>query len=585
MSDLKQTDPGKWYTMAKRIGAVDQMNTGDIVVDQLEGLENKTCADMIAQSFATISNEYTPINLDLLPCYLPAQKPPHVEEYAVYEKIKQLKNTKSTFNIDLPNKVRKEFSVDLTPPMTNIINSSLEEGVYPKLWKYEYVTPVPKITNPKLIKDLRKISSTSDYSKVFESFIKDWVVEDITPNIDIGQFGGRKGMGTEHMLVCLVNRILSLLDNKAEPTVVIAAMVDWTSAFDRQDPTLAIQKFIKMGVRPALIPILISYLSERRMRVKFNGEISEEHQLVGGGPQGTLLGGLEYLVQSNDNADCVDQEDRFKYVDDLSILEVLFLTGILIDYDCLNHVPSDIGVDQQFLPPEKFDTQGTLNQISRWTDNNLMQINVSKTKYMLFTRSRSNFATRLKVNTTNIDQIKETKVVGVWLTDDLTWDKNTKEIIRKAFSRMSMLTKLKYVGVPRKDLLEVYILFIRSLVEYCSVVWHSRLTVEQRTNLERVQKTCLRVILGDDYVSYDSALKMSNLDTLFDRREERCLSFAKRCIKHPVNRRLFPLNMAKHDLHTECKEKFTVNFARGEALKMSTIPYLQRMLNSNHTRS
>ena len=94
-----------------------------------------------------------------------------------------------------------------------------------------------------------------------------------------------------------------------------------------------------------------------------------------------------------------------------------------------------------------------------------------------------------------------------------------------------MLTKLKYVGVPRKDLLEVYILFIRSLVEYCSVVWHSRLTVEQRTNLERVQKTCLRVILGDDYVSYDSALKMSNLDTLFDRREERCLSFAKRCIE------------------------------------------------------
>ena len=96
--------------------------------------------------------------------------------------------------------------------------------------------------------------------------------------------------------------------------MVIAAMVDWTSAFDRQDPTLAIQKFIKMGVRPALIPILISYLSERRMRVKFNGEISEEHQLVGGGPQGTLLGGLEYLVQSNENADCVDQEDRLKYV-------------------------------------------------------------------------------------------------------------------------------------------------------------------------------------------------------------------------------------------------------------------------------
>ena len=60
------------------------------------------------------------------------------------------------------------------------------------------------------------------------------------------------------------------------------------------------------------------------MRVNFNNEVSEEHQLIGGGPQGTLLGGLEYKVQSNNNADCVDSEDRFKFVDDLSILEVLF---------------------------------------------------------------------------------------------------------------------------------------------------------------------------------------------------------------------------------------------------------------------
>ena len=81
----------------------------------------------------------------------------------------------------------------------------------------------------------------------------------------------------------------------------------------------------------------MSYLSDRKMRVKFNGETSQEHQLIGGGPQGTLLGGIEYLVQSNDNADCLDQEDRFKYVDDLSILEVLFLTGLLIDYDYLRH--------------------------------------------------------------------------------------------------------------------------------------------------------------------------------------------------------------------------------------------------------
>ena len=232
LTELKENEPGKWYRMAKRIGAIDQMNSGEISGDELEGLDNQICAEKIAQNFASVSNEYSPINLDALPCYRPTQKPPQVEEYEVHEKINKLKNTKSTFHIDLPNKVRKEFSVDVTPPVANIINTSLMDGEYPQLWKHEIVTPVPKVTHPKTMKDLRKISSTSDYSKVYESFLKDWIMEDITPNIDIGQFGGQAGMGTEHMLVSLVNRILTLLDNNTDPTAVIAAMVDWSNAFD-----------------------------------------------------------------------------------------------------------------------------------------------------------------------------------------------------------------------------------------------------------------------------------------------------------------------------------------------------------------
>ena len=144
---------------------------------------------------------------------------------------------------------------------------------------------------------------------------------------------------------------------------------------------------------------------------------------------------------------------------------------------------------------------------------------------------------------------------------------------------MSMLTKLKYVGVCRQDLLEVYVLFIRSLTEYCSVVWHSSLTEELTNSLERVQKTCLKVILGDQYLGYQSALKMCNLKSLHDRREDRCLNFAVRCLKHPLNNRLFPLDTNKHSLHAKSKEKFTVNFAKVGALNRYTIPYLQRMLN------
>ena len=93
--------------MAKKIGAIDQMNNEQIKVEELEGLDNKTCSEMIAQSFATVSQQYLPIDVSALPCYRPSQKPPDVEEFSVYQKINKLKNTKSTFDIDLPNKVRK----------------------------------------------------------------------------------------------------------------------------------------------------------------------------------------------------------------------------------------------------------------------------------------------------------------------------------------------------------------------------------------------------------------------------------------------------------------------------------------------
>ena len=74
--------------------------------------------------------------------------------------------------------------------------------------------------------------------------------------------------------------------------IIIATCLDWLVAFDHQDPILAIIKFIQLGVRPSLIPLLASYLTDRKIKVKFNGEMSAFLTLIGGGPQGTLLGGL-----------------------------------------------------------------------------------------------------------------------------------------------------------------------------------------------------------------------------------------------------------------------------------------------------
>ena len=517
-----------------------------------------------------------------LPSYLPALPPPQVDEYEVYCRLSRMKKTRSTLPLDIPDKLRRECAQFLAAPLKRIINENLSQSVYPTVWKKEWVTPIPKVTNPKVITDLRKIASTSNYSKCYEGFLKDWILEDISKNIDIGQFGGQSGTGTEHMIVCLLNRILLLLDRYPDKTAVIMTCLDWAAAFDRQDPTIAIQKFIKLGVRPSLIPLFASYLTDRKMKVKFNGEMSDFLALIGGGPQGTLLGQIEYLVQSNDNADMVSPDDRFKFIDDLSFLQLVCLSGLVTEYDFFNHVASDVGIDEVYLAAEKYPTQSVLDSMSNWTTQNLMQLNEKKCNYMIFSRSETKFATRLNLNNVKLDRIPVTKLLGVWLDENLSWTRNCKEICIKSYSRLSMLTKLKYVGVSKEDLLDIYILYIRSIAEYCSVAFHSSLTVQQTQTLERIQRTCIKVILGDMFIDYNSALEMCGLETLQARREKRCLQFALKCIKHPTNNRLFPVNTRKNGHTFIPSERFLVNFAKTSTYKKSAIPYCQRLLNANY---
>ena len=61
------------------------------------------------------------------------------------------------------------------------------------------------------------------------------------------------------------------------------------------------------------------------MTVKWNNVYSSFRHLPGGGPQGGILGILEFLSQSNNNADFADLEEQFKYIDDCSILEIINL--------------------------------------------------------------------------------------------------------------------------------------------------------------------------------------------------------------------------------------------------------------------
>ena len=99
-------------------------------------------------------------------------------------------------------------------------------------------------------------------------------------------------------------------------------------------------------------------------------------------------------------------------------------------------------------------------------------------------------------------------------------------------------------------------------------------------DLERVQKSALRVILKEKYKDYKNALLTLNIESLYDRRESTCLKFAKKGLKLEQLKKLFPIQKSSHCMEKRSSNKFIVNSARTERYSRSSIPSMQRILNS-----
>ena len=392
-----------------------------------------------------------------------------------------------------------------------MINASLKQGKWPDIYKLEIVTPVPKEFPPKDVDQLRNISGLLNLDKVSEKIISKMIISDMKGKMDPSQFANQKGLSIQHYLIKMIDRILEALDKnaKGESCAVLATMVDWKQAFPRQCPKLGVESFIENGVRPSLIPVLVNYFQGRKMKVKWHGEMSSSRQLNGGGPQGSTFGIWEYLSQSNNNANSISESDRFKFVDDLTFLEIIWLLNVgIATYNVKAHVPSDIPAHNQLIVPENLQTSKYLEDISNWTNKMKMRLNEKKTKSMIFNFSKKNqFTTKLSVNNKLLEIVNEAKLLGTIVTSDLKWKKNTKVIVGKAYARMQLLNKAAHFSNNKHDLRNIYLIFIRSILEQSAVVWHSSLTMKNRRDLERVQKSAVRVIMGQNYKSYKHGLK------------------------------------------------------------------------------
>ena len=213
-------------------------------------------------------------------------------------------------------------------------------------------------------------------------------------------------------------------------------------------------------------------------------------------------------------------------------------------------------------------------------DSNEMEINLKKTKFMLFNPCTSlDFMPDFQLGGHEVELVEEMKLLGLMITSDMKWSTNTDFIVKRAFKKLWMLRRLKGLGADGAELLDIYVKQIRCLLELAVPAWHGALNQEDSTEIERVQKAALQIILGEDYLSYKNALQSVSLDTLESRRGQICLKFAKKAAKHPKHQQWFKTNTMNVNTRQE-KTKYCKVAARTNRYMKSPISYLTTLLNS-----
>ena len=619
MDTLRESNPGKAYCVLKKMGAqpgdcIDS-NTFTLPNHESESLTVLQSCERIAQHFATISQEYPALDINLLPervkIKLQASQqsrktsgsvevPPTVTEFETFRKISSTKKPRSGVPTDLPKLIVKEFSPELALPVSRIINSILSTGEWPRQWKLEHVTPIGKVPTPETEDDLRPISLTPFFSKVTEQFIVMWLMEYIKDKIDFRQYGGQRGNSITHYLIEFINFILSSQDS-ANQTAILAVMVDFSKAFNRQNHNLLITKLSDMGVPAWLLSVVIAFLTDRRMLVRYKGKESGVKSLPGGGPQGTLLGLLLFIILIND-VGFEDQlnnigevytrknhlkkanEIHLKYVDDLTLAEAVHLPTQL------EHVP-----DQKrqrpdnyhsrtghTLPLEKSKVFKKLVKTKEYANTNEMKINLKKTKVMLFNPCSSlDFQPNIELDNHQLEIVEEMRLLGVHIRSDMKWHTNTEQMVKKAYKRLWIIRRLKSLGVAKRDLVDIYEKHVRCVLELAVPAWHGSITQKERVLIERVQKCAVHIILGQSYNSYKLALDVLQLESLEARRTKLCIKFVKKAEKHEKFANWFKLNDKRSNTRLD-RAKYCDVWARHTRFQNSPISFLTRLLNQYH---
>ena len=224
-----------------------------------------------------------------------------------------------------------------------------------------------------------------------------------------------------------------------------------------------------------------------------------------------------------------------------------------------------------------------LTKIHDWATKWLVTFNAQKTETMTISRKIDKpDHPPLYMDSNDISTVSEYKHLGIVISDNGSWEKHIDMITGKAYKRINILRKFKFI-LDRKTLEKIDFIFVRPLLEYADVIWDNMI-ISLNTKIENVQLEDSRIVTGGTrLVSHNKLYTATGWEKLKDRREKHKLvqfyKMTKKLTPHYISC-LVPQAFANiHDYSTRNASVLPVVRSRTSLYYNSCIPSSVRLWN------